>query len=300
MIKLNKITRNYELYLILLPGIVYYVVFHYLPMYGVTLAFKDFRASLGILGSPWVGLRHFHRFFDSFQFWTLIRNTIGISVYQLLVGFPVPILLALMLNEVRHLRFKKVVQTVTYAPHFISTVVMVGMLVVFLSPSGGMINVLIKALGGRPINFLAESHLFKTIFVVSGVWQSAGFASIIYVSVLASIDPELHEAATIDGATRVQRIWHINVPGLTPTIVILLILNVGRIMSVGFEKVFLMQNPLNLVSSEVISTYVYKVGILGGEFSFSTAVGFFNSVINLILLVTVNRVAKTVSATSLW
>ncbi|MDF2714594.1 MAG: sugar transporter permease [Paenibacillus sp.] len=283
-----------------LPTVAYFIVFHYIPMYGVQIAFRDYTPSLGIWNSPWVGLEHMQRFFDSYYFWTLIKNTLGISLYELAVGFPIPIVLALALNELRNGTFKKWVQTVTYAPHFISVVVMSGMIIAFASPGTGLINFAIKALGGEPIQFLSEPGWFKSVFVLSGVWQSMGWGTIIYLAALAGVDPQQHEAAMIDGATRLQRVWHINLPSIVPTMVILLILNVGSFMSVGFEKVFLLQNPLNLESSDVISTYVYRSGLVQGQFSFAAAIGLFNAVINFILLLTVNRIARRLNETSLW
>nr|WP_256992404.1 ABC transporter permease subunit [Paenibacillus sp. XY044] len=278
----------------------YIIVFHYVPLYGLQIAFRDYSPSLGIWNSPWVGLEHLRRFFDSYYFWALIRNTLGISLYELAVGFPIPILIALSLNELRGGVFKKWVQTVTYAPHFISVVVMSGMIIAFLAPGTGLINLVVKAFGGEPLPFLTEPGWFKTVFVLSGVWQSMGWGTIIYLAALAGIDPQQHEAAMIDGASRIRRIWHINLPGIMPTMVILLILNVGNFMSVGFEKVFLLQNPLNLEASDVISTYVYRIGLVQGQFSFSAAIGLFNAVINFILLLTVNRLAKRLNETSLW
>ncbi|MFD0868084.1 sn-glycerol-3-phosphate transport system permease protein ugpA [Chlamydia abortus] len=297
---LKSFRQYWDLYLLITPVLIYFIIFHYLPIYGVQIAFKDFIATKGIWGSPWVGFKHFERFFDSYFFWRLIKNTLGISLYELLVGFPVPILLALMINEVRFKFYKRFVQTVTYAPHFLSTVVLVGIVVMFLSPQNGVINQIIKLFGGEPIAFMTDPAWFKTVYVLSGVWQQMGWSSIIYLSALAGIDPQLHEAARVDGASRLRRIWHINLPGIMPTIVILLILNVGSIMGVGFEKVFLMQNSLNNESSDVISTYVYRSGILGSQYSFSAAVGLFNSIVNFILLVLVNRAAKMMKQTSLW
>lgn len=294
--------RNWELYVLISPVLAYFIIFEYIPMYGVQIAFKNFVATKGIWGSSWVGMRHFERFFDSYFFWRLITNTLGVSLYQLVVGFPVPIILALMINEIKQSRifFKKIVQTVTYAPHFLSTVVLVGIVVMFLAPETGMINKIIVLFGGQPISFITEPAWFKTIYVGSGVWQQMGWSSIIYLAALAGIDPHLHEAAKVDGATRMQRIWHVNLPGIMPTIVILLILNMGSIMGVGFEKVFLMQNDLNIESSEVISTYVYKSGIIQAQYSFSAAIGLFNSIINFTLLILVNFAAKRMNQTSLW
>lgn len=292
--------RNWQLYVLLLPVIAYFVIFEYFPMYGVQIAFKDFIAKKGIWGSPWVGFKHFHRFFDSYFFWRLLKNTLGISLYQLVVGFPVPILLALMINEVRQSKLRKFVQTVTYAPHFLSTVVMVGLIFIFLNPNTGMVNHFLKLFGIEPISFMTEAGWFKTIYVFSGVWQQMGWSSIIYLAALSGIDPQQHEAARVDGANRIQRIWHINIPGILPTIVILLILQMGSLMGVGFEKVFLMQNNLNMDSSDVISTYVYRSGILGAQYSFSAAVGLFNSVVNFILLILVNFISRRLNQTALW
>ncbi|MCS7460335.1 ABC transporter permease subunit [Paenibacillus doosanensis] len=296
----KRIKKNYDLYLLFLPVLAFFIIFEYVPMYGVQIAFKDFIATKGIWGSPWVGFKHFERFFDSFYFWRLIRNTLGIGLYQLIVGFPVPIVLALMINEVKSSLFRRFVQTVTYAPHFLSTVVAVGMIMMFLSPETGLVNIAIRLFGGEPISFMTEPGWFKSIYVWSGVWQQMGWSSIIYLAALSGIDPQLHEAARVDGASRLRRIWHINLPGIMPTVIVLLILNVGSILGVGFEKVFLMQNSLNMAASDVISTSVYRSGILGAEFSYSAAVGLFNSVVNFILLLTVNRIARKVSETSLW
>ena len=298
--RVRKAAKNYELYLFFLPTLLYFIIFHYGPMYGVQIAFKDFMAGLGILGSPWVGFEHFQRFFNSFRFWELLRNTLVLSVYQLAAGFPLPIILALMLNQVPSRGFKKLVQTVTYAPHFISVVVVVGMLFVFLSPRAGVVNHIIDFLGGNRVLFMGRAEWFRHLYVWSGVWQRTGWGAVIYLAALASIPPDLHEAAIVDGATKLQRIWHVDIPGIVPTAVILLILNVGQVMQVGFQKAYLMQTPLNLETSEIIATYVYKVGLLGAQFSFSAAVGLFNAVINLTLLVTVNWIAKRVGETSLW
>lgn len=296
----KAIARNWDLYLLISPVIVYFLVFHYYPMYGVQIAFRNFVATKGILGSTWVGLRHFTRFFNSFYFWRLIRNTLGIGLYELIVGFPIPIILALSINEVKSERFKRLVQNITYAPHFLSTVVVVGMLFLFLNPNYGVINNIIVLFGGEPVFFMTEPKWFKTIYVFSGVWKSMGWSSIIYLAALSGVDPELHDAAKVDGATQFQRIRHINFPAILPTIVTLLILNVGRILSVGFEKVYLMQNPLNLEASDVISTHVYRTGLQGAQYSYSAAVGLFNSVVNFIMLVTVNRLARKLNETSLW
>ncbi|WP_042122596.1 ABC transporter permease [Paenibacillus senegalensis] len=296
----RSLRKNWDLYLLISPVLIYFFIFDYIPMYGVQIAFKNFVAAKGIWGSDWIGFDHFQRFFDSYYFWRLIWNTFSISLYQLAVGFPIPLILALLINEVGNKTFKRFLQTVTYAPHFLSTVVMVGLIFIFLSPQNGIINQLIVFFGGTPISFMTEAGWFKSVYVWSGVWQGMGWSSIIYLAALAGIDPSLHEAARVDGASRLRRIWHINLPGIMPTVVILLILNVGQVMSVGFEKIYLMQNNLNLESSDVIATYVYTQGILGAQYSFAAAVGLFNSVINVILLVTVNQIAKKVNETSLW
>ena len=292
--------RHKMLYLLSLPTLIFLIIFHYIPIYGIQLAFKDFFAMRGIWGSPWIGFENFERFFRSYYFWDLMKNTLGINIYELLVSFPAPIFLAILLNEVTKSKFKKSVQMVTYAPHFISTVVLVGIISIFMSQETGLINVLIKSLGFEPIPFLTSARWFKTIFVFSGIWQSVGWGSIIYMATLTGIDPQTVEAAIVDGATKLQRIWHISIPGIMPTATILLILKVGRIMGVGFEKVFLLQNPLNQSSSDVISTFVYRVGLVGADYSFAVSVGLFNSVINCIMLVTVNAISRRVSETSLW
>lgn len=299
--RLKKLfVKNWRLYLMLTPVIVYFILFYYVPMYGVQLAFKDFNAIKGIFNSPWVGFKHFERFFDSYYFWRLLKNTLGIGLYELAVGFPIPILLALMINEVGSKNYKRFIQTVTYMPHFLSTVVLVGMITIFLQPDTGIVNLLIKLSGGEPIRFLDEPSWFKSIFVMSGVWQHMGWSSIIYLAALSGIDPQLHESARVDGASRLQRIWHINLPGIMPTIIILLILRAGSILGVGFEKIFLLQNSLNMESSDVISTFVYRSGLLEAQYSFATAVDLFNSIINLIMLVTVNFIARRAGGSSLW
>jgi len=298
--KMKLVIKNYQLYLIFFPVLIYFLVFHYAPMYGIQIAFKDFSAARGIWGSRWVGFSNFQRFFRSHYFKQLIWNTLSISLYSLVVNFPIPIILALMLNEVKNIKFKKMVQTVSYAPHFISTVVMAGMIILFLSPQSGLINKVIVFFGKEPVNFMYEAKYFKTIYVFSGLWQHAGWSSIIYLSALSTIDPELHEAAVIDGAKRLQRIWYINIPGILPTISIMLILSFGNIMNVGFEKVFLLMNQLNRSAADVISTFVYRVGLIDHDYSFSTAVGLFNSVINLILLLTVNKITGKLDQTTLF
>lgn len=291
--------KHWRLYAMMLPAILFFAIFNYYPMYGIIIAFKDYSASLGIFGSPWIGFDHFTRFFNAFYFWDIIRNTLLISAYELAM-FPVPIIVALSINEIKSARFKKFTQTVTYAPHFISVVVMVGMVIAFLSPSTGIVNKFLELFGFGPIAFMAEPGWFKTIFVQSGVWQGFGFSAIIYLAALAGVDPELHEAARVDGASRFQRILHINIPSILPVVVILLILNFGGIMAVAFEKIYLMQNSLNIGSSDVIQTFVYRSGLLEGQYSFSTAVGLFNSAISLILIFTVNYIARKTTEHSIW
>lgn len=296
----KKLYKSRQLYVFVIPALVVVAVFSYGPMYGVIIAFKDYIPSLGIFGSPWVGFKHFQRFFDSYYFWDLIKNTLGISIYSLVVGFPLPIILALALNELKDGKFKKFTQTVTYAPNFISVVVVCGMLIAFLTPSTGIINHLLVFLGFERISFMTDSRWFKTIYVLSGVWQGTGWGSVIYLAALSGVDTQLHEAATVDGATRWQRIWYINLPTIIPTMVILLIMNVGSLMSLGYEKILLMQNALNMDSSNVIATFVYKQGLLDAQYSYASAVGLFNAAINAFLLITVNKISRKVSETSLW
>ncbi|PAD31438.1 ABC transporter permease [Paenibacillus sp. 7523-1] len=296
----QKVWRNWQLYLFIAPAFLYFLIFHYGPMYGIQIAFKNYNPVRGVFGSPWVGFDHFIRFFESYYFWDLMWNTLAISLYELAVGFPIPIILALAFNELKHKRFKKLVQTVTYAPHFISVVVMVGMVIAFLSPSTGILIRFVEWMGIDAPSFLTSPAWFKTVYVLSGVWQSAGWGTIIYLAALSGADPGLHEAAIIDGANRLQRIRHINIPVLVPTMTILLILNMGSLLGVGFEKILLMQNPLNMESSDVISTFVYRSGLENAQYSFSTAVGLFNSVINAFLLVTVNQIVRKTSENSLW
>lgn len=292
--------RYWQLYIFLLPALIYFLIFHYGPMYGVQIAFKKYMPSLGITGSQWVGFTHFKKFFNSYYFKDLIKNTLGISIYELILGFPMPIILALVFNELKNGFFKKFAQTVTYAPHFISTAVIVGMLVSFLSPSTGVINHIIAGLGGNRQAFLEDPKWFKTIYVLSGIWQNTGWNTIIYMSALAGVNPELHEAAAIDGASRLQRLIYINLPALIPTMIILLIMNFGSIMSMGYEKILLMQNPLNIASSNVISTFTYQQGLIDANYSYAAAVGLFNAAINAILLLTVNKITRKITNIGLW
>lgn len=297
---LQKIVRHWQWYLLLLLPLTWLVIFRYTPMIGIQIAFRDYRGG-SIFAGDWVGLKHFQNFFRSPASANVIGNTMGISLYNLVAGFPLPIILALLLNACVSVRLKKSVQMITYAPYFISTVVMVGILQQLVHPQFGIINNFMKMMGlGNIMNIMADPGLFKSVFVWSGIWQFTGYSSIMYIAVLSGVDPTLHEAAVVDGATRLKRILYIDLPMIIPTATILLILNVGQIMNVGFEKVFLMQNTMNQSSSDVISTFVYRRGLEGAQFSFAAAVGLFNSVINMILLVIVNQIARKLGDTSLW
>ena len=288
----KEITKNWILYLMLLPVIAYFVIFKYMPMYGITIAFKDFSAKKGILGSPWIGFDNFERFFSAYNFRSLLWNTLRLSLYSLVIGFPIPIVFALFLNYLRSNRLRKVVQMVSYAPHFISTVVICGMIAIFMSNNNGIFNIILEKVGLESVDFLGTPEYFSSIYVWSGVWQNMGWSAIIYISALAGVDQQMHEAAIIDGATKIQRMWYIDIPSIKSTIVMLLIMKMGSIMDVGFEKVFLLQNPLNKNVSNIISTYVYEVGLQQAEYGYSTAVNLFNTVINVILLVLANTVSK--------
>ena len=296
---LSLMKKNWVLYIFLIPMLVYLIIFSYLPLYGIQIAFKNYKVTKGIWGSPWVGFEHFKTFFDSYQFWNLLRNTLTLSIYSLIAGFPLPIIFAIILQYCISPKLKKTSQMISYAPHFISVVVFCGMITIFLA-NNGIINQILGKLGFDGIKFLSNPKLFKHIYVWSGVLQGLGWGSIMYIAVLTNVNPELHEAAIIDGANKLQRIKHVDIPAIVPTMVIMLITKCGEIMDVGFEKVLLLQNSVNLDYSEVISTYVYKIGILGGQFSYSSAIELFNNVINLILLVLVNWIARKVSDISLW
>lgn len=302
MVMARKFRRSWQLYALLALPLIWLAIFQYYPMYGAQIAFRNFLPGDNIWQADWVGLENFRRFFQSIMFGRLIKNTLGLSLYSLAVGFPIPIIFALSLNQLRNGLFKQSVQMVSYAPYFISTVVLVGMLLQFLDLRHGPVNLIIQALGGTPLHFMGDVKMFQSIYVWSGVWQYTGFNTVIYLAALSTIDPALHEAAVVDGANRLQRIVNIDLPGILPTAVTLLILNMGQVINVGFEKVFLMQNPLNTSVSEVISTYVYKVGLIGGitNYSFAAAIGIFNSIIGLILLVAANQLMKKFTETSLW
>ncbi|WP_157631065.1 ABC transporter permease [Kribbella catacumbae] len=298
----TRIRRAWRLYVLLAPALVWVIIFCYWPMYGVQIAFRDFSPATGLTGGPWVGLKHFVRFVTSYQFELVLKNTVILHMYELLVAFPVPIILALVLNAVRQKRFSRAVQLVTYAPNFISVVVVVGIMVMLLDPQAGVVNNLMGIAGIPTVNFMGEPGWFRHLFVFSGVWQTAGFSAIIYLAALSSVPPELHEAARVDGATRLRRMWHIDLPAIMPIAVILLVLNIGNILSVGFEKVLLMQNPLNLDVSQVIGTYVYQVGLEASipQYSYATAIGFFNSVVGVVLLLIVNQMARRIAKAGLF
>ena len=296
----KSVKLHWPMYLMLVVPVSYIIIFAYLPMGGIVMAFQNFRPTRGFMGSQWVGLKHFLKFWSMPVFPQLLKNTLTISLYSLIAGFPIPILLALTLNSIHNMALKKTVQMVTYAPYFISLVVMVGMLMQFLSMQIGPVNLIIKLMGGDAVNFMGEPGMFRSIYVWSGVWQGSGYGSIIYLAAISGVDVQQHEAAIIDGANKVQRVIHVDIPAILPTIVISLIMSCGSIMSVGHEKIFLMQNSLNNSVSEVISTYVYKVGLKDAQYSFAAAVGLFNSAVNFALLIIVNGIARKLNETSLW
>lgn len=298
----RQIGHNWGLYLLMLPSLVLLALFAYKPMYGIVIAFKDYKNSLGIMGSPWADplFKYFNKFFNSYQFGATIRNTLALSLYNMAVSFPIPILLALMIHQIKVKWFRKGFQTIIYLPYFISTVVMIGLLLIWLSPSRGLLGAIYTLFGKTAPNIVGEASAFRSIYVWSDVWQRAGWDSIIYLAALSSIDPTLYEAAVVDGATRWQKQIYIDLPLLLPTASIMLILKVGGLMNIAFEKVFLMQNPLNLTASEVLNTYVYKMGLKNNQYSLATAVNLFNNLINFSLLVLVNRITKKIGNTSLW
>ena len=296
----KNLRRDRQLVFMLIPVVIFFAVFSYYPLYGILIAFKDYSISKGILGSPWAGLRYFRQFFLSPYFGRLLRNTVLISVYSLLWGFPVPILFALLLNEFKDGKFKRLIQTVSYLPHFISLVVICGILIDIFSPQGGVVNALLYSLTGKRINFFGEPEWFRTMYVGSGVWQEFGWNSIIYLAAITGINPDLYEAAMIDGAGRLRQIWHVTLPGIKPTILTLLILNLGNIMSVGYEKIILLYSPTTYETADVISTYVYRTGLLSQQYSYAGAVGLFNSVINIAILVLCNFVGKKLFGVGIW
>lgn len=307
VIKINKnkslkkdLHRDWQLYLLLLPGLVLVAIFSYGPMYGILYAFQDYSPYKGFFNSPWVGIKHFQTFIESYYFWGLIKNTFRISLASLIFDFPTSIILALLINELRHKYFKKAVQTLSYFPHFVSTVVVVGMLVQFTSPATGIINQVIKLLGFQSVNFMVEPGWFVPMYVLLGIWQNIGWGSIIYLAGLSSIDPEQYEAAIVDGASRIKQIIHISIPGILPTIIIMLIFAIGSLMSVSFEKVLLMYNELTYEVSDVLNTYIYRTGLKQGQYSLSTAVGLFQTIVNATLVIIANYLSRKHSETSLW
>lgn len=297
--RLSKMKKYLPVYMMFLPVLLYYLLFCYKPMYGLLMVFQDFDIAKGIWGSEWVGLLHFDRFINNYYFWRLLKNTLNISLTSLVFGFPAPIILALLLNEVRNNKFKKVVQNITYLPHFISTIVICGMLKDFLGETG-WINDIIVFFGGERKMLLNDPNLFVPIYVISGIWQAVGWNSIIYMAALSNVPMELYEAAEIDGAGRWKQLWVVTIPAILPTIITLFILRMGSILGVGYEKIILLYSPLTYKTADVISTYTYREGLLGANWSYSAAVGMFNSVINFMLLIVFNRISKKVSDTSLW
>ena len=291
---------HYDLYLLLLPAILYTAVFLYIPMYGVLMAFQDYSPVKGIIGSNFVGLKHFKKFFSTYMSKQIISNTVILSGYSLLASFPFPVILALMLNYCVNRRFGKIVQTVTYMPYFISVMVLVGMMNIFFSTNYGVVNTVLQALGIEPFSFMSSEKSFRHMYVWSGIWQGMGYSSVIYFAALSGIDPTLYEAAELDGASKLQRIRYIDLPSIMPTVIIMLIMSAGNLMSIGFEKAYLMQNDRNSGVSEIIATYVYKVGLIDARYSFSAAINLFNSAINFVILIVINKISRKLSDTSLW
>ncbi|GAA4856032.1 polygalacturonan/rhamnogalacturonan ABC transporter permease [Paenibacillus vulneris] len=298
---LSKTWRKSKyLWLLFLPCLVYFIVFRYVPMFGLVITFKNYNTFKGIMASEWVGLKYYRMFLENPDFFLLMRNTFLLGAYKLLFSFPAPIVLALLLNEVRTVLFKKFVQTVSYLPHFISNVIVASMVIMFLSPTGGLINQIIKSLGFQPVNFMMEPGMFRTVYVLSEIWQHIGWETIIYLAALTAVDPQLYEAAGIDGANRWRKLWHVTIPGIAPAIVIVFILNVGKVLEIGFEKVFLMYNPATYSTADIISTYVYRVGLEQGNFSYAAAIDLFMGIISLIFIWAANTISRKVGETSLW
>ena len=291
---------QYDLYLLLLPALLYTAIFLYIPMYGVLMAFQDYSPVKGIMGSNFVGLKHFKKFFSTYMAKQIISNTVILSGYSLLASFPFPVILALMLNYCVNRRFGKIVQTVTYMPYFISVMVLVGMMNIFFSTNYGVVNTVLQALGIEPFSFMSSEKSFRHMYVWSGIWQGMGYSSVIYFAALSGIDPTLYEAAELDGASKLQRIRYIDLPSIMPTVIIMLIMSAGNLMSIGFEKAYLMQNDRNSGVSEIIATYVYKVGLIDARYSFSAAINLFNSAINFVILIVINKISRKLSDTSLW
>lgn len=296
----RRIVKSRYLLLLFLPCLIYFLIFKYLPMFGIVISFKNYNLYKGVWASPWVGLKYYRMFFENPDFLILLRNTFLLGVYKLFFGFPAPIILALMLNEVKNAVFKRFVQTVSYLPHFISNVVVASMVVMFLSPSGGLVNHIIQWVGLEPINFMVKAELFRPIYVLSEIWQHVGWETIIYLAALTSIDPQQYEAAQIDGAGRWKQVIHVTLPGIAPAIVILFILNIGKVLEIGFEKVFLLYNPAIYETADIISTYVYRVGLSQGNYSYATAIDLFGGIVSLVLVYSANYFSRKVGETSLW
>lgn len=296
----TQLLNDWQIYILLLPGIIYFIIFHYIPLYGIQIAFKDYKVSKGIADSAWIGFENFRTFFNSYYCGRLILNTLLLNVYSLLWSFPVPIILALLLNRIKQERFKKFTQTVIYIPHFISTVVMAGMLYIFLSPETGMINLLIKFLGGQPVYFMAEAGWFRTVYIASGIWQSAGWGTILYIAALTGVDQEIYEAATLDGASVMQKIRHIDIPSILPIAVMMLILECGKIMGGDTQKALLLQTSSNTATSDIIGVYVYNVGLGQAKYSYTAAIGLFQNLIGFVMIVAVNTISKKVSSVSMF
>lgn len=296
----QRLNRTKYLWLLFLPCLLYYLIFRYVPMFGIIVTFKNYNLFRGLFASEWVGFKYYAMFLHNPDFYVLMRNTVLLGVYKLIFGFPAPIVLALLLNETRRRVFKRLVQTVSYLPHFISNVIVASMVVMFLSPTTGIVNQLIRALGFEPVNFMMEPGLFRSIYVASEIWQNTGWETIIYLAALTTIDPMLYEAADIDGASRFRKLWYVTLPGIAPAIVTIFILNVGKVLEIGFEKVFMMYNPATYETADIISTYVYRTGLVQGNFSYAAAIDLFMGVISLIFVITANAVSRKVGETSLW
>lgn len=296
----KRLKTSRYLLLLFLPCLIYYIVFKYAPMFGIVISFKNYNLYKGVWESPWVGLKYYQMFFENPDFWNLLRNTFLLGVYKLFFGFPAPIILALMINEVKNAMFKRFVQTVSYLPHFISNVVVASMVIMFLSPSSGIVNHVLQALGMDPVNFMIKAELFRPIYVISEIWQHVGWETIIYLAALTSIDPQLYEAAEMDGAGRWKRVFHVTLPGIAPAIVILFIMNIGKVLEIGFEKVFLLYNPAIYETADIISTYVYRTGLSQGNYSYATAIDLFGGIVSLIFVYSANYLSRKVGETSLW
>jgi putative aldouronate transport system permease protein len=292
--------NNWQLYVLILPAIIYFIVFNYMPLYGIQIAFKDFKAVFGISGSKWVGFKHFENFFHAYYFKRLLANTLLLNVYNLLWSFPVPIILAILLNQIKGPKIKRFIQTSIYVPYFISTVVLAGMLYIFLSPTSGIFNILRQALGMKAVDFMSDAKAFRTIYIVSGIWQSAGWGTILYIASLSGVDPSLYEAAEIDGASIWQKIRYIDVPSIVPVIVMVFILDCGKLLSSNTDKALVMQTAGNIPTSDIIGVYVYNVGLGSGQFSYTTAIGLFINIINFIIIITANQISKKISDVGLF